>query len=73
MLAVRAQISDTIRTPRSSALSPMDEREPAFVALPIPQSRGTSLTVRFGGFAIDVANDADGALVEHVLCVVSRL
>jgi hypothetical protein len=46
---------------------------PVFTALPLPPSRGAIITVRIGGYAIDVHNGADDVTVEQVLRVVARL
>ena len=50
---------------------PLDKS--AFVPLSIPQQAGAAISVRLGGFAVDIQNDADSILVEQVLRMVSRL
>ena len=51
--------------------------KPVFAALPmpqaIPQSKGSTVTVRMGGYEVDIHNNADGTLVEQVLRVVAKL
>ena len=46
---------------------------PVFAAFPIPQDKGAAVTVWLGGYSVDIKNGADGAVVEQVLKVVSRL
>ena len=46
---------------------------PVFAALPIPQSKNAPVTVWLGGYAVDIQNGADDAVVAQVLKVVSRL
>ena len=46
---------------------------PVFATLPMPQSPGASVTVWIGGCAVDIQNSVDGAVLEQVLRVVSRL
>jgi len=50
-----------------------DVPQPVFAALPIPQSKLAAVTVWIGNHAVDIQNGADGAVVEQVLKVVSRL
>jgi hypothetical protein len=47
--------------------------EPEFIAFPMPQERGTALTVRMGAYAIDVHSGVDEVILEQVLRTVSRL
>jgi len=47
--------------------------KPTFASFPIPQDKGAAVTVRLGGYSVDIQNGADGAVVEQVLKVVSRL
>jgi hypothetical protein len=47
--------------------------KPAFVSLPMPHETGAAISVRLGDYAVDIQNDADSALIEQVLRVVSRL
>jgi hypothetical protein len=46
---------------------------PVFVTLPVPQLAGSAVTVRIGGYAVDVQNGADDAVIEQVLRVVTSL
>ena len=46
---------------------------PVFAPLPMPQGKGAAATVWIGGYAVDIQNGADAAVVEQVLKVVSRL
>jgi len=51
--------------------------KPVFAALPMPQAKpqakGSTVTVRMGGYEVDIQNSADGTLVEQVLRVVAKL
>ena len=49
------------------------QQGPVFAALPIPHIKGAPVTVWMGGYAVDIQNGADDAVVEQVLKVVSRL
>ncbi len=44
-----------------------------FAALPMPQAKESAMTVRMGGYVVEIQNGAAGALVEQVLRLVSRL
>jgi len=73
-------ISDGTSIPARSDLAvrdrnglPISKTGPVFAALPVPQNHGAAVTVRIGGFAIDIQNGADSAVVEQVLSVVAGL
>ena len=51
----------------------MRHAKPVFAALPMPQAKGPAVTVRMGGIAVNIGNDADHAIVKQVLKVVSQL
>jgi hypothetical protein len=51
----------------------MNTGEPVFAALPIPKAKGAAVTVRVGGCAIEIQNDADETIIEQVLKAVARL
>jgi hypothetical protein len=53
--------------------SPIQEEKPIFAALPIPQAKSAAVTVRMGGYTVDIQNGADDIIVEQVLRVVSSL
>jgi len=74
-IAVSGGISGTsICIPeRMGSQPPMKTTTPVFAALPIPQSKSASVTVWIGGYAVEIQNGADDAVVEHALTVVSRL
>ena len=46
---------------------------PVFATFPIQQGNSAAVTVWLGGCSVDIQNGADGAVVEQVLKVVSRL
>jgi hypothetical protein len=46
---------------------------PVFASIPMPQVKGSAITVWISGHAIDIQNGAEDALVEQTLRVVSRL
>jgi len=48
-------------------------KTPVFAAFPMPQGTSAAATVWLGGYSVEVQNGADGAVVEQVLKVVSRL
>jgi hypothetical protein len=58
---------------RSGDGVPTNTKAPMFAAFPMPQGRGAAVTVWLGGCSVDIQNGADGAVVEQVLKVVSRL
>ena len=51
--------------------------KPVFAALPMPQAlpqgKGRAVTVRIGGYEVDIQNSADTILMEQVLRVVAKL
>ena len=47
--------------------------EPIFTALPLPRSVPAAVTVRMGGYSIEIQNGADDATVEQALRLVARL
>lgn len=55
------------------SLSVKGPKKPVFAVLPIPQATGSAMTVRMGGFSVDIQNGADDLLVEHVLRTMARL
>ena len=46
---------------------------PVFAAIPVPQSKGSAITVWIKGHTVDIQNGAEYSLVEETLRVVSRL
>ena len=46
---------------------------PEFVELALPPVKLAAVSVRFGGYAVDIQNNADDMIIEHVLRVVTRL
>ena len=46
---------------------------PVFATFPMPQGNSAAVTVWLGGHSVEIQNSADGAVVEQVLKVVSRL
>jgi len=58
---------------RAIGAEPTQSAKPVFAAFPIPQVKGAAVTVRLGGYSVDIQNGADGAIVEQVLKVVSLL
>ena len=58
---------------RSGDGVPSNTETPMFAAFPIPQVKGAAVTVWLGGCSVEIQNGADGAVVEQVLKVVSRL
>ena len=46
---------------------------PEFVELAPPPVKLAAVSVRFGGYAVDIQNNADDMIIEHVLRVVTRL
>jgi hypothetical protein len=53
--------------------TPMQVETPVFAALSMPQSKSAAVTVWLGGYAVDIQNGAEDAIVEQTLRVVSRL
>ena len=53
--------------------SPAQIVEPVFVALPMPQTKGATITVQMGEYAVNIQNEADGIMVGQVLRVVASL
>ena len=51
----------------------MQSETPVFTSIPMPQIKGSAITVWIGGHAVDIQNGADDTLVEQTLRVVSRL
>ena len=80
---VREELIETLANGDSNQLSVVPDKcasqmgqqigSPTFAALPIPQNKGAAVTVWVGGYAIDIQNGAEAALVEQTLRVVSRL
>ena len=58
---------------RAIVAEPAQNVKPVFATFPIPQGKGAAVTVWLGGYSVDIQNGADGAVVEQVLKVVSRL
>jgi len=56
-----------------SGSKPLEPEPPAFVRLPMPQGNVPAVTVWVGGYAVDIQNGADDALIEQTLRAVSRL
>jgi hypothetical protein len=46
---------------------------PEFAEIQMPPSKSPALTVRVGGYAVDIQNHADDKLVGHVLRLVAQL
>jgi len=51
----------------------LEQEAPIFAPLPMPQGKVSAVTVWVGGYAVDIQNGADDALIEQTLRVVSRL
>lgn len=54
-------------------LSAQQTEKPEFAELTVPPIKSGAVTVRFGEYAIDIQNNADDTIVEHILRVVARL
>ncbi|MCL1981793.1 MAG: hypothetical protein FWG53_01705 [Clostridiales bacterium] len=67
------QLSKPDLNDRSGSVVLMQQADPVFAALPMPKNKGASVTVWIGKCAVDIQNGSDGAVVEQVLKVVSRL
>jgi hypothetical protein len=67
--ASRLQIS---RSRKSTSIASHIEAS-EFAEIQMPPSKSPALTVRIGGYAIDIQNYADNKLVEHVLRLVAQL
>ena len=46
---------------------------PVFAAVTVPRPESPSVTVRMGGYEVEIKNNADMSIVEQVLQAVSRL
>jgi len=46
---------------------------PEFIEFTPPPVKSAAVSVRFGGYAVDIQNNADDMIIEHVLRVVARL
>ncbi|MCL1984919.1 MAG: hypothetical protein FWG59_00525 [Betaproteobacteria bacterium] len=66
------QMAQQSAVPSGSVSYPAQER-PVFTALPLPQTKIASVTVRSGEYAVDIQNGADYTLIEQVLRVVAKL
>jgi len=84
MKRVREELLETMETGKSLQLPGQNtcvgrqiakrSEMPAFVTLPVASSGvGSAVTVRIGGYAVDIRNGADSTVVEQVLQAVSRL
>jgi hypothetical protein len=51
----------------------IEEEKPVFAALPMPQVKGTAVTVRLGGYSVEIQNGADDIIIEQALRVVASL
>ena len=72
--------ADIYRTPAEPVLpgryegnTPIKTGKPVFAALSVPQGRAVAVTVRIGGYAVDIHSSADDRQVEQVLRAVARL
>ena len=67
-------LANHVQRDARSGANNRQEEQPVFVALPIPQhSAAAPMTVRVGGYSVDIHNNADGATLENVLRLVARL
>lgn len=57
----------------SSALRNSLKEIPSFAALPMPQIKEAAVSVRIGGYTVDIQNGAAGTLVEQVIRLVAVL
>jgi len=62
--------------PHATVLASGDQRQkdrPVFTALPMPQTKAPTITVKLGEYMVGIQNGADDIMVEHVLRMVARL
>jgi len=71
---VGGQLSDSEQKISSGKYKYAESPEkPIFAELQIPQAKQAAMTVRMGGYSIDIQNGADAMTVEQVLRLVAQL